>query len=283
MKRALLLGGALVAGAHGVAQADGRAGARSVSVAVGYDFSQNDGDVGSDDAIDVVTLGAKLTLGDWSFGASTGYVDLSDDPGSAFVGPRGQEFEIVSGQASSGFTDLVFSAGYALADETKTRPGVYVSSAVKLPTADEDAGLSSGAVDVSGSVELYKTVSIVTAYLYAGGRIRGESDDEAAARRFQFRLDPDMTEEDAAPAQRDAFEGGLGVQIPLGSRWSGSLGYDYRGAPFEGGDDAHELTALLSVSPTTSTTLTGYVYQGLGNEDAPAGGGVYISQKILQW
>lgn len=284
MKLALLCGAVAAIGASPIAYAETSATPRSLSVSFGYDFSQSDSDIGSDDTINVVTLGTRLAIGDWSLGLSSGYVDLSDNPDSVFVGLRGQEFEVTSGEASSGFTDLVLSLGYTLAHETDGRPGVFLSSAVKLPTADEEAGLSSGAADLTGSVELFKSFSSVTAYIYAGGRIRGDSDEETAARRFRFQPDRDGVETDAdAPQQQDSFEGGLGLQFPLGSKWSGSMGYDYRGPSFDGGDEAHELTVLVSLSATSSTTLSAYVYQGLANSEAPLGGGVYVSHKFLRW
>lgn len=240
----------------GVAHAD------DLSVIVGQDFSQGDYGAESESNIGVTSFGARLRLGEWAFRATGGYVDLGEDPDTIISGPRGRTLVIRSDDAVKGFTDFTLGVSGPLLDETDTRPAITFSGSVKLPTADEEQGLGTGATDFGASVEFSKTFGSFVGYAYSGGRIRGESD---------------------VIDVRNSVDGGFGLQRLFGRNWIGSVGYDYRGASFEGGEDAHEVSALVSYRATASTNISAYVYTGFTEVSPDIGFGFFVSQRIMKW
>lgn len=233
-----------------------------LSISVGQDFSEGNYGAESESPIGVTSFGARLRLGEWAFRASTGYIDLGEDPNSVITGPRGRSVMLPVGEAIEGFTDLSLGVTGPLARETKNRPAVTFSGSIKLPTADEEQGLGTGATDFGATVELSKTLGPFIAYSYLGGRLRGESE---------------ITD------VQNSVNGGIGLQRPFGEKWVASVGYDYRGASFVSGEDAHEVTALVSHQLTQGTNLSVYAYTGFTDVSPDLGVGVFVSQRIASW
>lgn len=287
----------------------GTAAAGDLSITIGQDFSEGDFGTSSETNAGVTLLSARLRVGDWSFSASSGYVDLGEEEDFALSGPLGRDFVLIPGGPVNGYTDVVFGAYGTLRDETETLPGVALSASIKLPTADTSEGIGTGSTDFFASSELFKTYGSYTAYVFAGGRFRGEAEpvepDDFTLRLGPVDIDvgdlctgsaipgvPDGVDLDAlrtflcageALQTRDSFEGGFGVQRPFGDDIVAGLGYDYRGASFEGAEDAHELSALISYSPIRSTTISAYVYRGFTDASPSIGAGVLVSYKFLRW
>lgn len=235
--------------------------ANEVGVMIGQDFSQGTYGAESESNIGVTSFGARARFGQWSFRASTGYVDLGENPDMVLFGPRGGELIIPGGEVS-GFTDLNFGFSGPLVRETERRPAVTLTGSIKLPTADEQKGLGTGAADFGGSVELSKVIGGVIGYTYLGGRIRGESD---------------------VIDVQNSVNAGLGVQKLLGKKWIGALSYDYRGASFVNGEDAQEITALISFQATPGTSFSAYTYTGFTDVSPDLGFGIFWSQRLREW
>ncbi|MEO1310332.1 MAG: hypothetical protein AAFV51_05100 [Pseudomonadota bacterium] len=238
------------------------ASADDFSLNIGQDFSDGDYGQETESQVNVTTFGGRLRLGDWSFAASSGYIDLGSEPDNIITLPGGREILLSEGEEVKGFTDLVLSASGLLREETDSAPGVFLFTSVKLPTADDENGLGTGAADYSASLELSKTFGSSILYAYGGGRLRGESD---------------------VIETRDSLNAGLGVQQLIGTKLVGALSYDYRGASFEGGDDAQEATLMLSWLATERLTISGYVYTGFTDASPDLGAGLFVSHKIFRW
>jgi len=240
----------------------GVATAGDFSINIGQDFSDGDFGQETESSVNVTTFGGWLRLGDWSIAASSGYIDLGSEPDEILTLPRGREIVLAEGEEVKGFTDVVVSLSGLVREEKDRAPGVFLFTSVKLPTADDENGLGTGAADYSASLELSKTFGSSIVYAYGGRRLRGESEFIET---------------------RDSLNAGLGVQQLIGAKFVAALSYDYRGASFEGGDDAQEATATLSWRASDRLTLAGYVYTGFTDASPDIGAGVFISHKIFRW
>ena len=243
-----------------LASAPGAAGAQEISLTIGADYSS---DGSSDDLPDadgsvwLYPISARLYGEQGSIGLSLAYVDISGESDAIVIGRRRIELTPGAGDAS-GFTDIVLSAERSFAT-TADGPLFNLSGSVKLPTASEEDGLGSGAADFGLRGEISHAIGGVYPYAYLGGRLRGDSDT----------LD-----------LRDTVEAGFGVQWPVGEDASILLGYDYRTASLEGGDDAHDLSATAYYSVTDTTSLAAYLYGGLTEASPEIGVGVSITRRF---
>lgn len=282
MKQVVAISGALTAFVIGSAWSSEAHAENSFSISTGQDIGRTKFEDDARTTIKLTSLSARLRLEDWSFSISSGYADLGDDPEVVFFGPGGQEFFVAEGEPINGFTDVVLGVTTTPIDETTEAPGLTLYGSIKLPTADADAGLGSGAVDFRAAAELFKTYGDVTTYAYLGGRLRGDSDtsvsnDARLAGRF-------FVVEDAGTVDtRNSVEVGAGLHKPLNDRVTAGLNYDYRGAAVVGGDDAHEVTALLSAKVFKSTTLSLYGYHGFTDTSSSLGGGLLVTRRIKTW
>lgn len=238
------------------------AAADDFSLNIGQDFSNGDYGEETESDVNVTTFGGRLRLGDWSLAASSGYIDLGAEPDTIITLPGGREILLREGEEIKGFTDLVVSASGLLFEEGDRAPGVFLFSSVKLPTADDENGLGTGAADYSASLEFSKTFGSSIIYAYGGGRVRGDSD---------------------VIETRNSINAGLGVQQLIGDKLVAALSYDYRGASFEGGDEAQEVTLLVSWQATKRLTLSSYAYTGFTDASPEFGAGLLVSHKIFMW
>ncbi len=85
-----------------------------------------------------------------------------------------EETNIGLGREVSGWGDLLIYPKYRLFDETARRPQVSIDAFVKLPTGDEDDGLSNGEFDLTLGLQLSKrlgdfSVHFNPDYAFTGG------------------------------------------------------------------------------------------------------------------
>ncbi len=146
------------------------------SVSLGFDFASGDYGTGED----TESIRIPLTLGyvpnDWlDFELVIPYLYQDNDStvnlggqrfprhssgsggsgGSGYSGGMGDETEI-SNASQNGLGDVTLTAGYILHQETETLPMFRPIVYIKMPTGDEDKGLSTGAFDFGGGLSLGK-------------------------------------------------------------------------------------------------------------------------------
>jgi hypothetical protein len=87
-----------------------------------------------------------------------------------------QPYQVVRqpGPDASGVGDLTIGLRYRFLDEHGVAPSAAIQVATKLPTGDEDKGLSSGETDFLASISLNKVVGPLSATLYYEADILGE-------------------------------------------------------------------------------------------------------------
>lgn len=102
---------------------------------------------------------------------SAGMVDAEWDTGLSLpyhvLDPEGSGSEAGPG-------DLVLHAGHRLFPETSGGLSAYGSAAVKLPTADEDAGLGTGETDVGGLLSFRQRSGAWQGSVYGGYTVIGD-------------------------------------------------------------------------------------------------------------
>lgn len=234
------------------------------SLSVGADYSS--GDYGSDTTTDIfsIPVTGKWTSGNWSVKASLPWVRIDGDPnvlpgvGSVVnSNPRGRGRGNAGAPppstpeegSASGIGDLRLSATYAF--DTGGPLGVDLTANVKVPTADEDKGLGTGATDYGLALDLYRDFDGTTVFGGVGYTIMGDSDF----------IDVDSV-----------LGANVGVSRKLGP---GSLGasYEWREAATDSFDDRSELMAFYSMRTDGGSRWQVYAVAGLSDGSPDIGAG----------
>lgn len=234
---------------------------------IGADYSS--GDYGSDTTTDIfsIPVTARWDTGAWTFKASLPWMRVDGDPnvvpGVGTVvnsNPRGRGRgntgappDAPEEGSASGIGDLRLSATYAF--DTGGPLGVDLTASVKLPTADEDKGLGTGATDYGLALDLYRDFDGTTVFGGIGYTVLGDSDF----------IDVDSV----AGAN-------VGVSRKLGP---GSLGasYEWREAASDGFDDRSEIMAFYSVRTDGGNRWQVYALAGLSDGSPDIGAGFSYS------
>ena len=233
--------------------------AQTLSLSTGPEFST--GDFGADENSDLLLTGltARLSGKAGSVSLSTAYARLSDVSTLVTTGVGGVEVTPDADGSTSGFTDLVIGLSRTFVAENPNAPIVTLSGSVKLPTANEAEGLTSGAVDYSIRTEIMRDIGPIIGFASIGARLRGESDVVDVS---------------------NSVLAGAGFQKSLGDKSATAISYDYRGNAIVGGPDAHEVTALYFHRFTDRLSLAAYAYTGFTDASPDIGFGFTISRKF---
>lgn len=230
--------------------------AGELSVLAGFDLSR--GDYG--DPIDTTILYVPLTFvylpddfpltpNPWDqveFAITVPYLRI-DGPGDFFVPERG--VSELRRRTEEGLGDVFLRGSYIWYPPVDTwLPVSELSARYKIPTADADRGLGTGAGDFILQVDLARSFGRITPSLSAGYRFVGEP--------------PDGTLD-------NAWFASLGASVRLLPRLSAGVYYDWLQASSPFREDAHELLAYTSFDVSPRVALRPYVGVGLAG-DAPA-------------
>lgn len=134
----------------------------------GFGYTRGSYGLNTDTDVWFVPLGTTYDAPDWAFGASTSYLTING-PASAING-----IEVIrpTAKAESGIGDTLLSGSWkALHDPGALQ--VSLTAKVKLPTADYDKGLGTGAPDFTAQVDLLRSFGTVTPFGSVGYRWLG--------------------------------------------------------------------------------------------------------------
>jgi hypothetical protein len=222
-----------------------------------------EGKYGLDDTttVDLLNITGRWYLPRGELQVSLPYLRIDGPADIRFVGGQpatGPGTGLDGQRTESGIGDVVLRGDYYLMRGTTTRPWVIGLLRVKLPTGDEDKGLSTGATDVEAGVGLIQRVGRVDVLADAGYTWVGSTSD--------FDL-------------RNVVRLGAGASMPFGPSNSNSayLYVENRTNTIKGNSDRQ----LLSVGASTSlgeqlrTRVTASLFFGLSStaEDF----GVYVA------
>jgi hypothetical protein len=197
------------------------------SLGTGFDYSRGDYGFADDTEVFSVPLTLSHETGSWVFSASASYLTIKG-PATVVAGSGAPR---PTASSESGMGDIYLAATYQVGQVAET---VNVSGTVrvKLPTADEDRGLGTGAADYYGELTFYRTFTSVTPFATVGYRVLGDGDTYElrsglyAAGGAHFRLSPATVFTAMVNWRRpiiaggdEAVEGLVMVSHDLGERW----------------------------------------------------------------
>ena len=235
------------------------ASAQTLSLKTGSEYST--GDFGGDADSEIFLTGLMLSLAGESraISLSTSYARLTDVSTLTTVGPNSFEVAPSADGSASGFTDLVIGVSQSFVLDSPLAPVISLSGSVKLPTANEEEGLSTGAVDYTLQGEVVHSLGPFTTFASLAGRFRGDSETVDVA---------------------NSLLASAGVQKPLGERSTAGLLYEYRGNSVINGEDAHELKALYARQLTGRLNISVYGYTGFTDASPDVGFGFTLSRAL---
>ncbi len=224
------------------------------------------GDYGQDvdTSIYYLPLSFERHIGNWNLQLSTAHLEISG-AGNVLVNVGGvgrNELEPIDGiesQSQKGLGDTVLSATYQLPSYSATAPFFDLGLEVKIPTANEEQGLGTGAYDYGLQLDAYQQLGESTLFATLGYKLRGKSD-----------LFDQM--------QDSAFVS-LGISRPLTARLSYGLIYDYREAASKRSGETHELLPFVSFALANEWTLMTYVVKGFTQDSADIAVGTQLNYR----
>ncbi len=270
----------------------------STSTAVGVDYSVGDFDLDDETTLIAVPVSGRAKWRDWSLQAAASYVSI-DGPGvfdgenvvgglggsGFFGGDRDVTDEQIEafcalpenvnrlicrlresrggeeGDGSvSGFSDLILTLGRSFTLGPNGDTSLVLASGVKVPTGDEDKGLSTGAADGRFRATLEQALGMdFFATGTVGYVVRGDSDDT----EFNNTL---------------ALQAGVGGY--LGRTWVYSVEADYRQASIDDVEDAIEAGVYVTNLIHPRVAVVGYGYTGFTETSPDYGVGLSLSIQL---
>ena len=121
-------------------------------------------------------------------------------------------------------------------------PGWELTGKVKVPTADEDRNLGSGATDFYAQLDTFKTWGRITGFATAGYRFPGDPPDGSL---------------------RNTGYASGGASVRLANRASAGAYYSWSAASSSARHDSHELIAFASLRASERWSLEPYGVWGI--------------------
>lgn len=239
--------------------------APSNDLSFGAYYSKGDYGQTLDTSIYYFPLSYEHSFGNWNLQASVPYLEISG-AGNVLVNVGGvgrDELEVLDSPGVSstnrGIGDTVLSATYQMPAFSNTAPFIDLGFEVKVPTANEDKGLGTGAYDYGVQVDAYQQMGQTTLFASLGYKFRGSST------LFTSMVD-------------SAFVS-LGFTRPLSERFSAGVIYDFREAASSASGETHEVLPYISWAIANEWTLMSYAVKGFTEDSADIAVGVQLNYR----
>lgn len=234
-------------------------------VAAGGYYSRGDYGQLLDTSLYYFPLSYERSFEQWKLQLSVPHLQISG-AGNVLVNVGGigrydknaQDF-VPTAQTHRGIGDTVLKATYQLPAWSQHAPFIDVGLELKLPTADENKGLGTGAYDSGVQLDAYQQLGQTTLFATLGYKFRGQST--------------------LFSQMRDSAFVSLGFSNSLGDRLSYGLIYDFREAAASGSGETHELLPYVSLAVASQWTLMSYVVKGFTQDSADKAIGVQLSYR----
>lgn len=240
----------------GVACADTR-----ISFASGVDFSSGDYGQAMETEVVSVPVSVRLAAGDWSLRASIPYLSITGPAEVAEIadgdGGGGTGAVVVRSGTESGFGDVTVAATRSFRHLGGSRAYLDLTGRMRLPTADDDAGMGVGATDYAISTELGNSNDTGGAYISGGRRFLGDHDGRV---------------------RQDGWQAGVGGWLRAGEKTRIGAFYSWRDESVKGGEEPSEVGAYVSYRMDDNLRVTLNASGGL-SEASPA----YAAGFRLTW
>jgi hypothetical protein len=230
----------------------------------GFDYSK--GDYGGDSietSISAIPLILTFTGDLLKFDASFSQLEIEGAgtviPGDGLVRGQAQRVDDPVVTTESGVGDIWLSASRIIEFIPPELFNLDLAAKVKIPTADENKGLGTGATDYTLQAEIYKLMGGAMPFLTVAYKVRGEFED--------FNID-------------DVLAVSIGSDFTLSEDTHVGLALDYQEASYADGDDFRELFAYLNQQLNRQWSLMLYGYKGLSDGSPDFGLGFQFSYKF---
>lgn len=233
-------------------------------LSVGAYYAKGDYGQHVDTSIYYVPFSYERHVGNWNLQVNAAHLEISG-AGNVLVNVGGvgrNELEPLDGsglQSHKGIGDTVLSATYQIPSFSASAPFFDLGFEVKLPTANEDKGLGTGAYDYGVQIDSYQQVGRSTLFATLGYKSRGKSD--------------------LFDQMQDSLFLSLGVSRPLSERWSYGVIYDFREAASARSGETHELLPFVSFVLANEWTLMSYVVKGFTQDSADIAAGTQLNYR----
>lgn len=233
------------------------------------------GDFGepADTAIWYTPLSYEYSVSSWRLRATVPWLKISGS-GNVLVNvgglsrPEVPEQPVSYGLSAEGLGDVVLNATWELPAWSDSAPFFDLGVEIKLPTADETAGLGTGASDYALQADMYQMLGVNTLFVTLGYRLRGSSEWFDGL-------------QDSAYASLGWSRpwGGADAPPPGEGQWSWGVIYDFREAASMLSDDTHELLPYVSWAPVPRWSFMLYASKGYGRDTPDHAGGVQLNYR----
>lgn len=258
----IALGLGVAMGVH--AQQSG-AQAPSNELSLGAYYSKGDYGQTLDTSIYYFPLSYERSFDNWNLQASVPYLEISG-AGNVLVNVGGvgrDALEVLDNPLASsnsrGIGDTVLSATYQMPAFSSAAPFFDLGFEMKIPTANEDKGLGTGAYDYGVQLDAYQQFGQTTLFATLGYKFRGKSD--------------------LFSSMNDSGFVSLGFARPINERFSAGVIYDFREAASSASGETHEVLPYVSWAIANQWTLMSYVVKGFTQDSADIAVGVQLNHR----
>lgn len=224
------------------------------SLGSGFDYSRGDYGFVTDTEVFSVPLNLVHERGPLTLSASFSWLTVKGP--ATVVGGSGAPRPTTASE--SGLGDIYAGATYQFGSLGGV-VDVSGSARVKLPTADEDRGLGTGAADYYAELTFFRTFGSVTPFLTAGYRVLGDADTY------------DL---------RDGAYASGGAHFRLSAATVVTALVSWRRPILAGGDDAQEGLVMVSHDFAERWRVTAYALKGFTDASPDFGTGLAASWKF---
>lgn len=244
-------------------QIDNRTSLGGFSISAGPAFWSGDFGGPTTSDIFVAAVSLRYDSGPLRTWATLPYMRVESD-GVLFAGTDGGPILVDTtrpspeGRVRDGLGDITVGATWSALEGRADGLAVDLTGRLKLPTASDGSGLSTGKTDVSLSADVSKPVGGVVPFVSAGYRFLG---------------DPDGYD------LRNTVSASAGLTLPLAETADTVLllSYDYDESATRFVDDSHALFAAISGTIGGGFTWTGYGSAGLSDGTSDFSIGALVS------
>ena len=263
--RALLAGGlgALILAAAAPALAAETDAGSSTALSLSAGASGWSGNYGASTSTEIraALLNARLAVGDLRLTASLPWMRIKSN-GTVFTGIGATPLIVaptipMSQRKRDGWGDLTLGAAYSLPIDRSSGLDFEINGRVKVPTASDASGVSTGKTDFSFGAEVSQRMGAFVPFAAVSYRKFGDA---------------------GTWDLHDGFATSVGASYMFPNRITLVASYDYAQAASRFVADAHELTGAVSLPlPGDRLRVTGFGSAGLSRGAADFSGGVSLS------
>ncbi len=231
-----------------------------IKIITGLDIST--GDYGESTSTDIfyLPLTVKYSVFPWRYKVTLPFLSIHG-PGTLVGGIDGVEVthsDNAEVTTNSGPGDVQLSVSWALDSLWNSLPYIDLVGKIKLPTADESAGLGTGETDYQMQIDIAHVYEKFTPLATLGYKIPGDT---------------------KTTDYRNQFLASVGFDYKLNETKNSGLLFDFRQASTDGTVNKNELLGYINWKINKKFSVNTYLIAGFGDASPDIGGGIQFSLK----